>query len=84
MNRYQIYIKPKTINILDEVAKIIKTSRSQIIRDVTDRTAKEFEKILVGTKGSKMQNNPLIKMAGFAKGAKKDTFQNIRQIYLAD
>jgi len=84
MNRYQIYIKPKTINILDEVAKIIKTSRSQIIRDVTDRTAKEFEKILIGSQGSKIQNNPLVKMAGFAKGEKKGASQNTRQIYLAD
>ncbi|KKP93691.1 MAG: hypothetical protein UR98_C0003G0061 [Parcubacteria group bacterium GW2011_GWA1_36_12] len=84
MNRYQVYIKPKTINILDDVAKIIKVSRSQIIRDVTDRAAKEFEKILVRNQQTKMQNNPLIKMAGFAKSTTKNVSQNIREIYLAD
>lgn len=84
MNRYQIYIKPKTVNILDEVAKIVKTSRSQIIRDVTDRAAKEFEKLLIGAQSSKVQSNPLIKMAGFAKGVKKDISKNIHEIYLKD
>jgi len=84
MNRYQIYIRPKTINILDEVAKIVKTSRSQIIRDVTDRAAKEFEKILSGAHGSKVQDNPLVKMAGFAKGTKKGVSQIERKIYLED
>lgn len=83
MNRYQIYIKPRTIEILDDVAKIISTSRSQLIRDIADRTAREFEKLIVKAQKVKMKNNPLLKMAGFAEGAGKNT-QNIHEIYLAD
>lgn len=83
MNRYQIYIKPRTIDVLDDVAKIINISRSQLIRDVTDRAAKEFEKLIVKSQKMRVKNNPLLKMAGFAKGAGKDS-QDIHQVYLAD
>lgn len=84
MNRYQIYLDPKDVNILDELAKLTSFSRSQIIRDVIDKMAKEYKKILEATEKKRIRNNPLLKMAGFAKGPTKNISQNIKKDYLID
>lgn len=84
MNRYQIYLEPESVEILDDLAKQMKISRSQIIRDVIDKMAKEYEKLLVKTEAAKMKDNPLLKMAGFAKGPSKDISHNVNDIYLKD
>ena len=84
MNRYQIYLDAETVSIFDDIAEIIKTSRSHIIRDVTDRAAREFEKLLVKAQVTKMKSNPLLKMAGAAKGVTRKASQNIHEIYLVD
>lgn len=84
MQRYQIYLKPKSVNILAELAKDLNMSRSQIIRDVIDRMAKEYEKLIKAGETLKMRNNPLLKMAGFAKGGKPGISRNPDQIYLKD
>lgn len=84
MNRYQIYLDPKHVNILDELAKLTSFSRSQIIRDVIAKMAKEYEKILETNRKKRLKNNPLLKMAGFAKGGKPGISRNANQIYLKD
>lgn len=84
MNRYQIYLKPESVGVLDNLAKLTNLSRSQIIRDVIDKMAKEYEKVLTKTQASRMKNNPLLKMAGFAKGPGKDISHNVNAIYLKD
>lgn len=84
MNRYQIYLNPKSVDTLDQLSRLINISRSQIIRDVIDRMTKEYEKLLERHTKSQMKNNPLFKMAGFAKGPNKNISQNIDEIYLID
>ena len=84
MNRYQIYLDPKDVNILDELARLTNFSRSQIIRDVIDKMAKEYKTLLEATEKRRMKNNPLLKMAGFAKGPTKNISQNINEDYLMD
>lgn len=84
MNRYQIYLKPESINTLDELAKLTNLSRSQIIRDVIDKMALEYRKLLIATEARRAKNNPLLKMAGFAKGSNKDISHNVNDIYLKD
>ena len=84
MQRYQIYLKPQSVNILADLAKDLNISRSQIIRDVIDRMAKEYEKLIKARETLRMRNNPLIKMAGFAKGGKPGISRNANQIYLKD
>lgn len=84
MNRYQIYLDPKSINVLDELAKLTNLSRSQIIRDVIDKMASEYRKLLAATDAQRIKNNPLLKMAGFAKGGKPGISRNTNQIYLKD
>ena len=84
MQRYQIYLKPQSVNILADLAKDLNISRSQIIRDVIDRMAKEYEKLIKAGETLRMKNNPLLKMAGFAKGPDRDISRNVNDIYLKD
>lgn len=84
MQRYQIYLDPKDVNILDELARLTSFSRSQIIRDVIDKMAREYRKLLEATEKSRIKHNPLLKMAGFAKGPNKNISQNVNDIYLKD
>lgn len=84
MNRYQIYLNPENVNVLDELARLTNISRSKIIRDVIDKMAKEYEKILEKTAKKAFKNNPLLKMAGMAKGGLKNIAENVDEIYLKD
>jgi len=84
MNRYQIYLDPQDINILDELARLTSFSRSQIIRDIISRMAREYKKLLAASEAKRLKNNPLLKMAGFAKGPNKDISHNVDEIYLTD
>ncbi len=84
MNRYQIYLDPKSVNTIDELARLTNFSRSQIIRDVISRMAREYEKLIVAAEKRRMKNNPLLKMAGFAKGPNKDISSNVNDIYFTD
>ncbi len=83
MQRYQIYLKPQSVNILAALAKDLNVSRSQIICDVIDRMAKEYEKLILAGETLRMKNNPLLKMAGFAKLG-KNIAENVDEIYLKD
>ncbi len=84
MNRYQIYLNPKDVNVLDELARLTSFSRSQIIRDVIDKMAKEYRKLLQATEKRRMKNNPLLKMAGFAKSGTPGLATRVNEIYLKD
>jgi len=84
MNRYQIYLNPNSVNTLDQLSTEINLSRSQIIRDVIDRMAREYKKLLDAREAKRLKNNPLLKMAGFAKGGKPGISRNVNQIYLKD
>lgn len=84
MNRYQIYLDPKDVNVLDELARLTSFSRSQIIRDVIARMARMYEKLLEAQLRKRSKNDPILKMAGFAKGGKPGISRNVNQIYLKD
>ncbi len=84
MQRYQIYLEPESVNVLDELAKLTSFSRSRIIRDVISRMAKEYEKILESNRKKSLKNNSLLKMAGFAKGGSPGLSKRVDEIYLKD
>lgn len=84
MNRYQIYLDSGDVNVLDELAKLTSFSRSQIIRDVIARMAKVYEKLLEARNRRAMKENPLLKMAGFAKGGNPGLSRRVDEIYLKD
>lgn len=84
MNRYQIYLDPEDVSIFDRVSLKIEISRSQIIRDVISRTAREYEKVLSIVSSPKSKRNPLIKMSGIIKGASKNLSEDVDSIYFRD
>lgn len=84
MNRYQIYLNPKSVEILDNIAQKVNLTRSEIIRDVIDLMANKYAQLLNTTHNTEIKNNPLLKMAGFAKGPNKNISQKIEEIYLID
>mgnify|MGYP003393096899 CR=1 FL=1 len=84
MQRYQIYLEPESVGVLDELAKLTSFSRSQIIRDVISSMAKKYEKLLEVHTESQMKNNPLLKMAGFAKSGTPGLATRVNEIYLKD
>lgn len=83
MQRYQIYLKPQTVSVLTDLAKEVGVSRSQIIRDVIDKMAGEYHKLIKAAVSTRAKNNPLLKMAGFAKLG-KNIAENVDEIYFKD
>lgn len=83
MQRYQIYLKPQTVSTLTGLAKELDMSRSQIIRDVIERVINQYSKLLKAVTKARVKNNPLLKMAGFAKLG-KNIAENVDEIYLRD
>lgn len=84
MNRYQIYLDPKDVIVFDRVSLKVEISRSQIIRDVLSRTAREFEKVLTIVSSPKSKVNPLLKMSGIIKGASSNLSEDVDSIYFKD
>lgn len=86
MKRYQIYLNPHSVSILDELGKNIEMSRSKILQAVVDSVAQNMAKVLAST------NTPQDKyifdsLVGAVKlsGNKKTNFaHNIDEIYLKD
>ena len=84
MNRYQVYLDPKSVKVIDGISSELSMTRSRIIQEVVNRVAREFEKVLTVKKNVSQKNNPLLKMAGFIKGTKPGISRNIDEIYFKD
>lgn len=87
MTRYQVYLNPKSVAVLDSVARQLDLSRSTIIRDVVDRVSHEFGKLLAGATVARRKSNPLLKMAGIIKvplPQGRSLAENVDEIYLHD
>lgn len=46
MNRYQVYLNPQSVNILDDFESMTNISRSQLIRETIDRLALQLSGFL--------------------------------------
>jgi len=47
MKRYQVYLNPGSVSVLDEFEKYSSISRSKLIREAIDRLAQNLSKIFV-------------------------------------
>ncbi|OGM24230.1 hypothetical protein A3D00_04870 [Candidatus Woesebacteria bacterium RIFCSPHIGHO2_02_FULL_38_9] len=84
MNRYQIYLEPRTVRTYDSVSEELRLTRSAIMRDVLDRVAREYRKVITGAKSMSLKSHPLIKMAGMFKSPTGHISENIDEIYSRD
>lgn len=81
MNRYQIYLDPKTVSVFDQVAANLGLSRSQIVRDLLDRVAREYTKALSVAGWFSVKSHPLLKMSGKLRGGSSDLSSRVDEIY---
>jgi len=87
MKRYQLYLNPQSISVLDDIGNTVDISRSKIIQLVIDGIAGNFAKIFRATQTPPKKTYVLDSLVGFIKikGNKKTNFaQNIDDIYLSD
>lgn len=56
MRRYQVYLDPHSVGILDEAAEISSFSRSQIIREAIEAVSARFGNILAAFKPPKARD----------------------------
>lgn len=85
MKRYQLYLNPYAVSVLDETGETIEMSRSKLIQRIVDRLAEEIGDIVIVKKTSrKKQYSVLDKYAGFIDtGSKKKSnySQTVDEIY---
>lgn len=84
MSRYQIYLEPNTVAAIDGLSSDIGVSRSQVIRDVLDRVAREYRKIVVAATKIKKSSNVILKMDGIIDTPITDLSTRGDEYYLRD
>ena len=87
MKRYQVYLNPNSVSVLDEFGEHIDVSRSKLIQMAIDQVAQNLAKIFVATKTPPKDTYILDSLIGAIKlkGNKKTNFaQNVDEIYLSD
>lgn len=62
--RTQVYLESEDISLLDELARQIRVTRSQIIRDATRAVAYQYAKLAQLTLGRSQRTNPLKELIG--------------------
>ena len=83
MKRYQVYLNPNSVAVLDNIDDI---SRSSISRRAIDRISEQLIRVAMPRKSNK-KYSVLDQMAGFVdlKTNKKTNFaQNVDEIYFTD
>ena len=85
MKRYQLYLNPHSVSVLDTASETIEIVRSKIIQNVVDRVSREIIDIALVKKTSrKKQYAVLDKYEGFIdEGSKKkqNYSQTVDEIY---
>lgn len=87
MKRYQVYLNPHSVSVLDEFGENVDVARSQLIRMAIEQVVQNLAKIFAATKTQPKNTYILDSMVGAIKlkGNKKTNFaQNIDEIYLND
>lgn len=86
MKRYQLYLNPHSVSVLDDFEEISSISRSKLIRETIDRVAEQFVAIFAWEKKTQ-KTKYFDKLCGFIdlKTKEKTHFaENVDEIYLTD
>lgn len=84
MRRYQVYLNPNSVAVLDDFEKISGVSRSKIIREAIDRLAQQLLSIVLVKTETGQKRYLLDELAGFIdlKTSKKTNFAGkVDEIY---
>lgn len=85
MKRYQVYLNPHSVSILDDLGKNIDLKRSKLLQAIIDSVAQNIVKILIATQTAPKNTYIFDSLIGAIKlpGNKKTNFaRNIDEIYL--
>lgn len=76
MKRYQVYLNPHSVSILDDFESYTNISRSKLIREAIDRLAQNLSRVFVGKDESPREKTALDSLVGFIdiKGQKQTNY----------
>ena len=85
MKRYQVYLNPHSVSILDQAGDIVPRARSQLLREAADAAANRIGNLLAMFKPAKSKDYSwLDKMIGSIKVKGRKTVnisENVDEIY---
>ena len=89
MKRYQVYLNPNSIAVLDDFEELSKMSRSKLLRLVIDRAAEQAVEILrlihpVKSGGGKRIMDSLAGFVDLKTDKKVNLSQSVDEIYFTD
>ena len=87
MKRYQVYLNPNSVSVLDEFEKSTSISRSKLIRESIDRLAQNLSRVLAEQNIAPSQKLVLDSLIGAIniKGIKQTNFAlKDNRVYLSD
>ena len=87
MKRYQVYLNPHSVSILDDFENYTNISRSKLIREAIDRLAQNLTRVLVAKNELPQEKLILDSLIGFIniKGQKQTNYAlRDDSVYLAD
>lgn len=84
MKRYQLYLNPQSVRMIDAFQKEVKLSRSQIIRCAIDALAHNLIQVLPEENSSGNSLDALIGVIGSKSQKTTNIAQDIDSIYQAD
>lgn len=87
MKRYQVYLDPHSVSILDDFEKYVNISRSKLIREAIDRLAQNLSRVFVEKDETPKETITLDSLVGFINVAgQEQTNYALRDdnAYLAD
>lgn len=62
--RYQVYLDPNSVAIIDDYAEIVSLDRSQLIREAVDRLSYNLSILLKNKGEKKVKSNSLLALNG--------------------
>ena len=86
MKRYQVYLNPHSVSIMDDFEKYSNISRSKLMREVIDRLAQNLSRVFVKNNKSPQKKLILDSLVGFINKGHKQTNYALMDdnLYLSD
>lgn len=84
LTRVQIYLDKEDVSLIDRVAKKVKVTRSQIIREATKAVARRYARTLEILEKEKSKTSSLMELVGIETSKTGRVGLDIDEIYLHD
>lgn len=84
LTRVQVYLDKEDVFLLDNLAKKLKVTRSQVIRDATKAVADRYIRTLELLETGTLKKNPLMDLVGIEESKTGRVGLEVDEIYLHD